>query len=78
MTNSITSIVAPLTLTVGPPALLIVLNPYMALAILAFAMPLFIFMVIHIIRKCSERDKRLDALATRAIRRAHARHLDSQ
>ena len=63
---------APITITTGATALLFVVNPYVFYGSLAVGLFTCFAICIHIIRRCLARDKRLDALKTRATRRAYA------
>lgn len=76
--TSATNSLATYTLTVGPPAVIIVLNPYMMYLVLFCFMATCILICIHIINNCAKRNQRLDKVATRAIRRAHAKSADCE
>jgi type IV secretory pathway TrbD component len=60
-------------IAVGPPAIIVVFNPYLFYTALVIFMLTCFLVCIHIILNCARRDKRIDAVTSRAVRRAHAK-----
>lgn len=71
--NNVYTLTANTALTIGPPAIIFIVNPYM----LYFVIFMFLLtcgtVCVSIIANCKRRNKRLDAIMTRAIRREHAK-----
>ena len=77
MKSVLANITTPI-ITVGPPSIIIVFNPYMFYTAMTVFMLTCCLICVHIILSCARRDKRLDAVTTRAVRRANAKSNDSK
>ena len=62
----------PITITGGATALLFVIDPLIFYSSLTVAIFTCLMVCVQIIRNCHKRNKRIDALYTRATRRVHA------
>lgn len=71
------SAVSTATIVITPPAVVLIVNPLMFYASQGLLILTCLVVVVHIVLSCNKRNKRLDAIMTRAIRRENARKLRS-
>jgi len=65
--------IQPIAIATGATTLYFVVNPYVFYGSLLLTMFTCMLVCWNIIRSCNERNKRIDALKTRATRRANAK-----
>lgn len=64
---------ATATLVITPPAVILIVNPYLFYTSMAVLMFTCFVVCAHIIIRCKKREVRLDAVLNRAMRRANAK-----
>ena len=71
--NGFVQTVTTATISIGPPAVILVVNPYLVTFVFSVVLITCSLVCFSIIANCRKRNKRLDAIMTRATRRAYAK-----